>query len=373
MAFRLEIVQCRGAPYEIGLAQAHLHAQTAKGRAFLRRQTHRLPWWFKLDAERRMFGKFAPALWQEIEGLADGLGVGIERAAYHFGNGGLRPPIGGCSAVMSNGVYGRNYDFKARYYGARLVLVQPLGYYASVGTSELLTGRLDGMNEHGLCIGLHLIKMRPRFPGLFCVLINRIVLDQCATTAEAVALLRRLPHAMQYNYSLLDANGVAAVVEAAPGAVAVRTGDWLACTNHFQSALLRPLNRRSRHSEQRLPPLERWARQKLSAEQTFAALNNSRSPAFFHGYLRGSGTLHTLSAEPAKRRMLMGVGGDAAALDEDMLDIDFAGWVQGQDLPVRQLTGQLGGLAAPIDWPPKRKTAKRTTTKKKTSRELVHG
>ena len=374
MVFRLEIVQCRGTPYEIGLAQAHLHAQTAKGRAFLRRTTHRLPWWFKLDGQRRMFDKFAPALWQEIEGLADGLGVGIECAAYHFGNGGLRPPIGGCSAVMSNGVYGRNYDFKARYYGARLVLVQPLGYHASVGTSELLTGWLDGMNEHGLCIGLHLIKMRPRFPGLSCVLINRIVLDQCATTAEAVALLRRLPHAMQYNYSLLDANGVAAVVEAAPGAVAVRTGDWLACTNHFQSALLRPLNRRSRHSEQRLPPLERWARQKLSAEQTFAALNNSRSPAFFHGYLRGAGTLHTLSAEPAKRRVLVGVGGDAAALDEDMLDIDFAGWVQGQDLPVSQLTGQLGGLAAPIDWPPKRKTTKRTTTKnkKKTSRELVH-
>lgn len=374
MVFRVEIVQCRGTPYDIGLAQAQLHAVTAKGRAFLRRKKHWLPWWFKLDAQKRMFDKFAPALWQEIEGLADGLGVPLERAVYHFGNGGQRPPIGGCSAVMSNGVYGRNYDFKARYYAARFVLVQPLGYYASFGSSELLTGRLDGMNERGLCIGLHLIKMRPRFPGLSCVLINRIVLDQCATTAEAVALLRRLPHAMQYNYSLLDANGVAAVVEAAPGAVAVRTGEWLACTNHFQSALLRPLNRRSRHSEQRLPPLERWARQRLSVEQTFAALNNSRSPAFFHGYLRGSGTLHTLSAEPAKRRVLVGVGGDAAALDEDMLDIDFAAWVNGEDLPVRQLTGQLGGLAAPIDWPPKRKTAKRTraTNKRtKTARELV--
>lgn len=83
-----------------------------------------------------------------------------------------------------------------------------------------------------------------------------MVLDQCASTAEAITLLRRLPHAMGYNYSLLDADGVAAVVEAVPGSVAVRTGPWLACTNHFQSPLLRPLNRRAAHSQARLPPLE---------------------------------------------------------------------------------------------------------------------
>jgi predicted choloylglycine hydrolase len=81
-------------------------------------------------------------------------------------------------------------------------------------------------------------------------LIVRIVLDQCATTAEAVERLR-LPHAMQYNYSLLDANGVASVVAGGPGAVAARTGAWLACTNHFQSALLRPLNDRRRRVRNR--------------------------------------------------------------------------------------------------------------------------
>ena len=95
------------------------------------------------------------------------------------------------------------------------------------------------MNEHGLAVGLHLIRMWPRLSGLSCGLIVRLVLDQCATTAEAVALLRGIPHAMQYNYSLLDARGIAAVVEAVPGSTAVRTGDWLACTNHFQSPQLR--------------------------------------------------------------------------------------------------------------------------------------
>src|SRR5262249_53431331 len=156
----------------------------------------------------------------------------MERAVLSFGNDGLRPPIGACSAIMADGVYGRNYDFRPRYYGARFALVQATGCSASVGSSELLTGRLHGMNHHCLTIGLHLVRARPRFPGLSCVLIVRIILDQCATTAEAIAMLRSLPHAMQYNYSLLDAHGISAVVEAVPGSIAVRTGDWLACTNH---------------------------------------------------------------------------------------------------------------------------------------------
>jgi hypothetical protein len=355
--FRVSVVQCRGTPYEVGRAQARLFAMTPKGRALLRSQTTRLPWWFNLQAEQRMFAKFAPVLWEELAGLADELGLPMERAAFRFGNDGMRPPIGACSAAMNAAVYGRNYDFRPRYYGAQFVLLQASGSYASVGSSHQLTGRLDGMNEHGLMIGLHQVKKSPRFPGLSADLTVRIVLDQCSTTAEAVERLRQLPHAMQYNYSLLDAGGVASVVEAGPGAVAVRTGAWLACTNHFQSALLRPLNdrRRAAHSQQRLPPLEAWASAGLRAEQMFAALNRSTSPAFFHGYLRGGGTLHTIVGEPAKRRLLIGIGGDAAALDEDMLDISFDRWIEGEDLPISHLEGQLGGMSRPVEWPPRRR------------------
>jgi len=340
----------------VGRAQARLFAATSKGRAFLRREKTRFPLWFKLDTEERVFRKYAPALWEEINGLADGLGIPLERAVMAFGNNGLRPPLGACSAVVTAGIYGRNYDFQPRYYGARFALVQTVGSYASIGATELLTGRLDGMNEHGLVIGLHLVRMNPRAPGLLCVLIVRIILDQCATTADAIAMLRGLPHAMRYNYSLLDAGGVAAVVEAHQGCVAVRTGDWLACTNHFQSPLLRPLNRRSAHSQQRLPPLEAWAMQRLSAEAMFSALNRSTSPAFHHGYTRDAGTLHTIVAEPSKRRILIGIGGDAAALEEEMLDVSFSQWVNGKDLPVSHLDGQLGGVSQPFEWPVPRRS-----------------
>src|SRR4051794_24266319 len=107
--FRVSVVQCRGTPYEVGRAQARLFAPTAKGRAFLRRKT-KFPWWFKLDAEQRMFARFAPVLWGELPGLADELVISRGRAAYCFGNEGMGPPISVCPAVMTADVYGRNYD-----------------------------------------------------------------------------------------------------------------------------------------------------------------------------------------------------------------------------------------------------------------------
>jgi predicted choloylglycine hydrolase len=211
---RVSILQCRGAPYEAGRAQARWFAATPKGRAFLRKKTIRLPWWLNLKTEERMFAKYAPALWEELVGLADELGISMERAALRFGNDGMRPPIGACSAAMTGAVYGRNYDNRPLYYSGQFTLLQMNRGYASIGSTHELTGRLDGMNEHGLMIGLHRIAKRPRFPGLSADLIVRLVLDQCATTAEAVTKLRELPHAMQYNYSVLDAKGAAAVVEA---------------------------------------------------------------------------------------------------------------------------------------------------------------
>lgn len=337
---RVCFVQCRGTPYEVGRTQADAFAATRRGKAFLRRTPVGLPWWLNIRTEERAFRTYAPALWEEIGGIAEGLDISMEQAVTFFGNDGLRMPTGGCSAIMSSGVYGRNYDFRPRQYEARFALVQARGSYANIGGSHQLTGRLDGMNEHGLTIGLHLVKARPRSPGLTSALLVRQVLDCCTTTDEAIDLLRRLPHAMQYNYSLLDAGGVAAVVEAAAGAVAVRVGDWLACTNHFQSQQLRRLNRRVAHSVGRLPPLESWAGRELGAEQTFKALNFSASPAF-HNYGNAQ-TLHTIVAEPAKRRLLIGIGGDAAALEEDMLDVDFKLWVTGEDLPTKELKGQLG-------------------------------
>jgi hypothetical protein len=49
--------------------------------------------------------------------------------------------------------------------------------------------------------------------------------------------------------------------------------------------------------------------------------------------------------------------GRAAALDEDMVDLNFAQWVHGEDLPIAHLQGQLGGTSHPFEWPvPRRRS-----------------
>ena len=78
----------------------------------------------------------------------------------------------------------------------------------------------------------------------------------------------------------------------------------------------------------------------LMSNLAFKALNFSASPAF-HNYGNAQ-TLHTIITEPPKRRLLIGIGGDAAALEEDMIDVDFKLWVAGEDLPIEHLKGQLG-------------------------------
>jgi hypothetical protein len=57
--------------------------------------------------------------------------------------------------------------------------------------------------------------------------------------------------------------------------------------------------------------------------------------------LSGVKAVSCIVAEPGKRRLLIGIGGDAAALDEDMLEVDFKLWVAGEDLPIKELKGQL--------------------------------
>ncbi len=245
---------------------------------------------------------------------------------------------------MMEGLYGRNYDFSPKRYDRLLLTIQPEGVNASIGFSDRFTGRDDGMNEHGLCVGLHYVNEANWQPGLVCILILRILLDQCATTAEAVDLAKRLPHGLGFNYSILDAQGTAAVVEASPAGIVVREGRALACSNHFQSPELQDQNRRNPGSYRRLPVLEAWLPDELSPEDLFFRLNASGSPVFAHGYTRGGGTLHSFVCDAARRKMLVGVGGDATPAV-----IDFGAWVAGGALPVEQLKGQLGGRLKPRD------------------------
>jgi predicted choloylglycine hydrolase len=341
--WRVDVLQCRGSCYDVGKQMAEGFLKTARGSTFHRRKGQQ-PSGFVLKDAQAALCSYAPNIWEELHGLADGLRIPLERAAAQYSNARLAFPKRGCSSVMTDALYGRNYDYSPRRYDPTLVAIQPKGVHASLAFADRFTGRVDGMNEHGLCVGLHFVNYRPVRPGLVCILIVRMVLDQCATTREAVRLLTRIPHGQPFNYSVLDATGAAAVVEASPLATSVRDGRQLACTNHFQAAQLGRYNRRNAGSHRRLPALETWSRAELSPERLFAALNHADSPVFDHAYRSGSGTLHSFVCEPAERTMLVGVGGDASPHA-----IAFGNWTRGASLGLSSLQGQLGTLERPFD------------------------
>ena len=361
----VDVISCAGSSYDVGKQLANGFRKTPRGRAFKRRKERR-PFAFSLKNAEATLKAYAPNLWEELHGLADGLEVSLERTVAEFSNGRLRYPARGCSAVMTGGLYGRNYDFSTKKYDRILAAIRPDGVNASIGFSDRFTGRDDGMNEHGLCIGLHYVNERIWQPGLVCTLIVRIVLDQCATTREAVELLRRLPHGLCFNYSLIDASGDAAVVEASPKGVSVREGRELACTNHFQTPELAKLNRRNPGSHRRLPPLTDWSRSMPEAGDLFELLNSSRSPVFDHGYAKGTGTLHTMVCRPETGEMFVGVGGDAKPAR-----IDVSGWSKGAPLQVAKLEGQLGGTLKPFD--PKKRVREAATDHNSTQRKVFIG
>lgn len=100
----------------------------------------------------------------------------------------------------------RNYDYspalcegvvmRTRWNGRRVIAM-----------SEGTWGALDGINDAGLCVSLSFGGRREVGAGFGVPLVQRYLLEFCATTEEAAAALEHIPVHMAYNVTLLDGAG----------------------------------------------------------------------------------------------------------------------------------------------------------------------
>lgn len=276
-----------------------------------------------VNEARVILSRFAPHLFNELEGMAGALEISIEESIALFSGYDLPKLEGlGCTAIMTEEGYVRNYDFGPDFYDARLVLRQPKEAYATCGYSLFGIGLHDGMNEHGLAVGLHFVSTRFHQKGLMAGLIVRIVLDQCRTVQEAAELLSELPHADEYNYSLTDALGYSAIVEAGPFQSHVLRGTRLCCTNHFQKT---PGQTPSENSLKRFKYIQDHAQ--VGIASWFDEFRNPDSPLFFHDYENLFGTLHTLMIDSSSRTLKTSIAGS-----KEVVTIPFRRWLQGEEL-----------------------------------------
>lgn len=285
-----------------------------------------------IEKARTVYQRFAPHLLDEIEGISKPLGITPSDALSLFSGYDLPKLEGlGCTAVMTEEGYVRNYDFGPDYYDGRFILRQSSECYATCGHSLFGIGLHEGMNEHGLTAGLHFVSTRYHQKGLMAGIIVRIVLDTCRTVEEAISLLNVLPHADEYNYSLTDRSGQSAIVEAGPLDSEVKRSKTLYCTNHFQVS---NTPKATENSLQRLTYLESHAVVELA--NWFDEFRNPDSPVFFNDYGNLFGTLHTVMMKPKE-----GILKTVIAGSDEVITVDFKEWLNGVAVNNRSISAAL--------------------------------
>ncbi|MFT4413847.1 C45 family autoproteolytic acyltransferase/hydrolase [Fredinandcohnia humi] len=284
-----------------------------------------------------LFTIYSPHLLEEIKGIAEGMEISYEKAAALFSGYDLpRVQAMGCSAVITTDYYVRNYDFSPDFYDGVFVMAQPHSGLASAGYSLQAIGRHDGVNEAGLVVGLHFVSNEGYKTGISAWTSNRIVLDNCSSVEDAIHLLKEIPHAACYNFSLADAKDVIAVVEASPDKVLVRSDpEYLSCVNHFQVEELVSKNRKAIDgSLQRNIYMQGLKNDGQDVEEMFTIFSEPTSPLFYTHYDQLFGTLHTFAYARKNSRILTTI-----ARGEQIMDISFSDWVNGMNIPMTTMNG----------------------------------
>jgi len=330
-----KVLQFRGSHYEFGLFQG----EKIRNSPLLSRRERQWRLYkpkFKIDVKeaRLAYKDYAPGLWEELEGLSDSLEMPMEQVLRDFGGYRVPGPKSGCSTVVSKDYIVRNYDYLPSTYDGRYVLFQPTDKgYATIGPSQRIVGRMDGMNEHGLSIAYNFTHRKDPGLGFICHAIGRIVLEQAKDTEEAVELLKELPHRHSFTYLVLDQKGEKRTVEATPRKIKVHSASL--CTNHFH--VQKKENRNFiQESLKRLQALEENWREYYSVSESFSLLNDPTKGIFVEEYKNWAGTIHTSAYVPKKLEAHITLGtGPSRTI------IPFKDWLLGHDVKVQEIIGQI--------------------------------
>lgn len=303
----VSVVDLMGSSYELGLKQGEeiKTTQLIKQLGFLENLTANS----NVKKAKEILKTISPNLLEELGGLAKGLEMELDTIIRLYSGYDVTFPSMGCTTFINDDYYVRNYDFSPELYDARLVFSNPIGGYASVGFSQQVIGRLDGMNEKGLVVGLHFVNNQHWAEGFIATTSVRMLLEQCGCIKEAIDLISTIPHGFCYNYSITDQSGRGVVVEASPEKQFVNFGNPLMCTNHFESKNLQEKNMKEiQRSIKRKEYMSSLLTEELSPIAAYSHFNDGNSPLFFKNYKEYFGTLHTVVYLPKDLSLIIGVG-----------------------------------------------------------------
>ena len=187
--------------------------------------------------------EFDAGIVREIQGFADGCHSSFEEVSSFLLSIGVFEQSGQCSIFATfNGsevIIGRNYDMLFSLKNiteSSLVCFEGKNKY--LGHSDCFIGKVDGINEHGLFVGITAVPHEGLKPGLNFYFACKHILENCRNVGEGLEVLKRFPSSVANNYLLADPSGSMAVVEVTPNTCQVRLPDnnYILCTNHHVGA-----------------------------------------------------------------------------------------------------------------------------------------
>jgi len=232
---------------------------------------------FPLTQERRRFARaclplyqrFFPEILEEIRGIAEGQRCAPEDIqAFLFSMYAMTPACHcSCFAVANSGgvLFGRNSDFLTALEDCNRHAVYRLPGCSFVGNTTAFVQMEDGVNAHGLAVGLTSVYPHAVRPGLNAGLLLRYFLEKCGTTREVIRQARELPIASAQTFTVADASGEIAVIECNCDALDVLRPDaehpYVCATNRFHSPRMARFN---------VPGLDDW-----QAEPRYQSLSHA--------------------------------------------------------------------------------------------------
>ncbi|UOQ92435.1 C45 family autoproteolytic acyltransferase/hydrolase [Halobacillus shinanisalinarum] len=330
-----DLLQFRGTHYNFGYKQGELlkNSLTVKNRE--KQWKVRKPRFIVEEIEvKEAITRFAPGLWDELLGLRDALEWPMKRVMMEFGGYRVDYKRSGCSIMTGDGYMIRNYDYMPKTYEGRYSFFQPTDVgYAIAGPTQRITGRMDGMNEHGLTLGYNFMHRKKPGDGFICCAIGRMILESCANVEEAVTMLQDIPHRHSFSYTVFDKSNQTYVIEASPRGIEVRQSN--VCTNHFE--IMTKENRNHLvDSVKRMDAINDHRDELNGAYDAFRLMNDTDKGVFSKQYSNWAGTIHTSGYLPKEMKTWFALGGDA-----EPVEFDFAKWLLGDDVKLERITGEV--------------------------------
>lgn len=239
-----------GSDYEIGY---QLGKRAMENLQFLQMQKNDTEMFSDLQATQmnEMFDRYCPGLSNELQGFADAVGVS-EKQLYYYAGTYLTP---GCSLIAvlpkltkdSHVLVARNYEFSHKMDDFSFGKTKVNGKYEHIGSSSMLFGRSEGINECGLMIGQTSCGLpvgnfepmrKPMVTGLQFWAVIRSLLENCKDVEEALKTVLDMPIAYNINLLMADKTGKAVLLETFDGIKEWKSIDattdeqYLHSTNH---------------------------------------------------------------------------------------------------------------------------------------------